>query len=584
MNMGAFGENFPYSNFHDLNLDWIVKIVKDFFDEYSKKYEDVYEEIKEKMTSDEEIQNAIEEYIEQHPIVNIPDYSIEIKKFVIGILGYVLPEMFGATGDGDTDDTEAFTEMFTFCEENTCNVYIPKGSYNISENIFADSKIDVKVNEEAEFPNKTIFYKTENKFNLSQLEYMGNLDEANISSNYSRYNEAICYDSKRNVIYSAYYQYEEAVNKTMIAVLDADTYEKIGTYQFSINPVQTISYNSVEDKIYVCSEDYNCVYVLDPEQIGSEPVEITLEDDSKILLFDEVKECAITLKYNANQYLRVNVYSPDLTELLYTNNIDIGDTPLSGINGSCANNGKVYQVAWYSAIEIDIISGAVNENKIFSQLELEGATAIGNNLLFSVGNLYTVSGNAPATMIYRFNPDIYPAKNKSYLQNMNLQSANTDLNTLLTEGTYSVYKNDNESHDYPTGTSKGILTVVPVFTRSGSGHEYLIQTFTDIEHNHTIWRRQVYVFSNTFTTWEEMPVIKKHHFSGTTDATFGFLSSGLSAEGIHAIGGIITSGSNLSCIISSASGEYRVQGQYGTDLTIAKNTNISGYIYYFDNL
>lgn len=32
---GAFGENFPYSNFHDLNMDWIVKIAKDFLDQYT---------------------------------------------------------------------------------------------------------------------------------------------------------------------------------------------------------------------------------------------------------------------------------------------------------------------------------------------------------------------------------------------------------------------------------------------------------------------------------------------------------------------------------------------------------------------
>lgn len=35
MNAGAFGENFPYTNFHDLNLDWIIKemkALKDFND------------------------------------------------------------------------------------------------------------------------------------------------------------------------------------------------------------------------------------------------------------------------------------------------------------------------------------------------------------------------------------------------------------------------------------------------------------------------------------------------------------------------------------------------------------------------
>lgn len=35
MNNGAFGENFPYSNFHDLNMDWIIKIAKDFLDQYT---------------------------------------------------------------------------------------------------------------------------------------------------------------------------------------------------------------------------------------------------------------------------------------------------------------------------------------------------------------------------------------------------------------------------------------------------------------------------------------------------------------------------------------------------------------------
>lgn len=35
MNTGAFGENFPYSNFHDMNMDWVIKIAKDFLDQYT---------------------------------------------------------------------------------------------------------------------------------------------------------------------------------------------------------------------------------------------------------------------------------------------------------------------------------------------------------------------------------------------------------------------------------------------------------------------------------------------------------------------------------------------------------------------
>lgn len=35
MNTGIFGEGFPYSNFHNLNMDWIIKIAKDFLDQYT---------------------------------------------------------------------------------------------------------------------------------------------------------------------------------------------------------------------------------------------------------------------------------------------------------------------------------------------------------------------------------------------------------------------------------------------------------------------------------------------------------------------------------------------------------------------
>lgn len=38
MNIGAFGENFPYVNFHDLNLDWIIKIFREMKDKLDEGY------------------------------------------------------------------------------------------------------------------------------------------------------------------------------------------------------------------------------------------------------------------------------------------------------------------------------------------------------------------------------------------------------------------------------------------------------------------------------------------------------------------------------------------------------------------
>ena len=66
MNNGAFGENFPYTNFHDLNLDWVLKTLK---------------EIKEQIDADEisleEIEQrlaTIEDWIENYS----SDYAKEI--------------------------------------------------------------------------------------------------------------------------------------------------------------------------------------------------------------------------------------------------------------------------------------------------------------------------------------------------------------------------------------------------------------------------------------------------------------------------------------------------------------------------
>ena len=48
MNNGAFGERFPYTNFHDLNLDWIIERVKKLTDdeeEQNRMITELYERI-----------------------------------------------------------------------------------------------------------------------------------------------------------------------------------------------------------------------------------------------------------------------------------------------------------------------------------------------------------------------------------------------------------------------------------------------------------------------------------------------------------------------------------------------------------
>ena len=60
----------------------------------------------------EVIEEIVEDWLDAHPeaTTTVPDNSLVIDKMVIGTLGYVTPEMFGAVGDGSTDDTSAFSQ------------------------------------------------------------------------------------------------------------------------------------------------------------------------------------------------------------------------------------------------------------------------------------------------------------------------------------------------------------------------------------------------------------------------------------------------------------------------------------------
>lgn len=72
MNNGAFGENFPYTNFHDLNLDWIINELKNIISHEEEQNTNI-ENLKEQVAALEEwvnnynpdfIQNTVLQYLE----------------------------------------------------------------------------------------------------------------------------------------------------------------------------------------------------------------------------------------------------------------------------------------------------------------------------------------------------------------------------------------------------------------------------------------------------------------------------------------------------------------------------------------
>ena len=101
--------------------------------------ENMIEQIDEKWSAftTMQVDEAVNEWLTDHPeaTTTVQDKSLTIDKMVAGTLGYVTPQMFGAKGDGVTDDTSAIRSAVKLCEDNDKSFYLPIGDYVTSETI-----------------------------------------------------------------------------------------------------------------------------------------------------------------------------------------------------------------------------------------------------------------------------------------------------------------------------------------------------------------------------------------------------------------------------------------------------------------
>lgn len=108
--MGLF-DQFPYTNFHELNMDWIIGVIKrlcDIYDGVTDKITEIVVQYLEQMLEDGELKELIDKILD------------EITKR-IGIFP-VSPEMYGAKGDGTTNDTLAFQNCLEYANSRNVDV------------------------------------------------------------------------------------------------------------------------------------------------------------------------------------------------------------------------------------------------------------------------------------------------------------------------------------------------------------------------------------------------------------------------------------------------------------------------------
>lgn len=130
------------------------------------------------LPTDEQTSDAVSAWLDDHPeaTTTVEDHSLTHKKLINGTLGFVTPEMFGAVGDGITDDTNAWQAAVDF----GLAVKAGKSSYKCGT-ITVTKNIDIDC-------NKARFICTEDKLFDCEGEVITTLqNESDYSKNQSDY-------------------------------------------------------------------------------------------------------------------------------------------------------------------------------------------------------------------------------------------------------------------------------------------------------------------------------------------------------------------------------------------------------------
>ena len=108
--MGLF-EQFPFTNFHEMNLDWVINEIKNLGNEVDN--------------FSSELQNYVYEYLDKW----IHDNKIDVAGMTNGEVNI---NAFTPHGDGVTDDKDAFNSAIDFCNTYGLNLALNPTNYYIS--------------------------------------------------------------------------------------------------------------------------------------------------------------------------------------------------------------------------------------------------------------------------------------------------------------------------------------------------------------------------------------------------------------------------------------------------------------------
>lgn len=266
----------------------------------------------------------------------------ELAKSIVSV------KMFGAVGDGVTDDTKAFKEANNNLSGKV--LLIPKGNYVIQEHMSFNTVSDVMdygtyTYIKPFYPNDTpMLQGAGNIAKLSEFTYDEGVNQV----------QGFTYNDKRDVFVLACINSDSTVQH--IYEINAETLERTNKYAFTderLGHCNTMAYNKYTDKIYVTNgkDNPNNITVLNANTMQIEDT-VTLPERVFNLAYDPItRTYASIVPVTGNQRLReVNLYG-DTFKRYKSYQIDYEYNDFNN-NGALMLNGAVMSATLGSLVEI----------------------------------------------------------------------------------------------------------------------------------------------------------------------------------------------------------------------------------------
>ena len=181
--MSLFGENFPYSNIHDLNLDWIVSVIKEVNEKYPQKFSDLEHYVESKMSRPVNIGNVGD------ILVNIGDDKSEWQSLDTAVSQQIIaavnewlndhPEATTTVQDGAITPAKLDTELYRFYKEMGHVQFFVPPMYNQDTEGSASGQTCLMVT-----PMETILFDTGEEHHIQEIiDFYSDLMTENVFSN-----------------------------------------------------------------------------------------------------------------------------------------------------------------------------------------------------------------------------------------------------------------------------------------------------------------------------------------------------------------------------------------------------------------